>query len=343
MKLWTRRILKSLAMAIAAIVLAGIAYEQVGRWQDRKRFPQIGRSVDIGGRTLNIYCSGEGSPTVVFDSGGHTAGYDWIAIQPQVAKFTRACWYDRAGYGWSDPGPRPRTFQAVMKELHTLLQAGGIPPPYVLVGTNLSGSHVRVYNGLYPREVAGAVLVDSSHPDAHSYEPRFMWGNLAFLPRSLRTIACTIVAPAVLRLGLYRLSWKLRGLRRLGATDFTRDQQEELYFLSGTPIAQTGQEGCDVDESEAQVRASGDFGNHPLIVLTSANPFPPPRPEDAKAAELFNEIWVHKLQVQLASLSTRGRQVMVAKGDFGIEHEAPEVLVQAIREVVTQVRSARYP
>jgi pimeloyl-ACP methyl ester carboxylesterase len=142
--------LTGLSVAIVAVVLAGVTYEQVGRRQDRKRYRQTGLSVDIGGRTLNIYCLGEGSPTVVFDSGGHTAGYDWIAIQPQVAKFTRACWYDRAGFGWSDPGQRPRTFQAVMNDLHTLLQAGAIPPPYVLVGTNLSGMHVRVYTGLYP-------------------------------------------------------------------------------------------------------------------------------------------------------------------------------------------------
>jgi len=335
--------LKSLSVAIVVAVIAGTTYEQIGRWQDRRRYPQIGRSVDIGGRTLNIYCSGEGSPAVVFDSGGHTAGYDWIAIQPQVAKFTRACWYDRAGYGWSDPGPRPRTFQAVMKELHALLQADAIPPPYVLVGTNLSGMHVRVYNGMYPDEVAGAVLVDSSHPDAHTYEPKFMWGRLAFLPPSLKTAACITVGPAVLGLGLYRLLWKLHGLRRLGATDLTAEQQEELYFLSGTPIAQTGQEGCDVDASEAQVRASSNFGDRPLIVLTSANPFPPPRPEDASAAAAFNELWVHKLQPELAALSTRGRQVIVANGDFGIEHEAPEVLIQAIREVVTQVRAERYP
>ena len=109
MKRWTRWILKSLGVAIVAAVVAGVTYEQVGRRQDRMRYPQIGRSVDIGGRTLNVYCLGEGSPTVIFDSGGHTAGYEWIAVQPQVAKFTRACWYDRASYGWSDPGPLPRT------------------------------------------------------------------------------------------------------------------------------------------------------------------------------------------------------------------------------------------
>lgn len=96
---------KRLALACVALILAGVIYEQAGEWRDRKRYPQIGHSIDIGGRTLNLYCSGEGTPAVIFESGGHTAGYSWIAIQPEVSRFARACWYDRAGSGWSDPGP----------------------------------------------------------------------------------------------------------------------------------------------------------------------------------------------------------------------------------------------
>ena len=103
--------MKRLAMVVVGLLLAGILYEQIGEHRDRKRYPQIGRSVNIGGRTLNLYCSGEGSPSVIFEGAGHTAGYAWANMQREVAKFTRACWYDRAGYGWSDPGPSPRTFK----------------------------------------------------------------------------------------------------------------------------------------------------------------------------------------------------------------------------------------
>src|SRR6185436_3890912 len=97
--------LKSIAVALLIAAAAGLIYEEVGRRQDRKRLPQIGQSVDIGGRTLNLYCSGEGSPTVILDTGAGGPGYAWSHIQPEIAKFTRACWYDRAGHGWSDPGP----------------------------------------------------------------------------------------------------------------------------------------------------------------------------------------------------------------------------------------------
>src|SRR3989442_1698136 len=100
---WIKRLLKATIVAIAFVSLFGFAYEQLGRSLERKRLPpQVGRSIDVGGRTLNIYCSGEGSPAVVFESGGNDPGYDWVLVQPKVARFTRTCWYDRAGVGWSD-------------------------------------------------------------------------------------------------------------------------------------------------------------------------------------------------------------------------------------------------
>jgi pimeloyl-ACP methyl ester carboxylesterase len=92
-------------------------------------------------------------------------------VQKEVEKFTEVCSYDRAGYGWSDPGPRPRTSERIAKELHTLLQTANVRPPYVLVGHSFGGFNVRVYNGLYPTEVVGMVLVDSSHEDERVLTP----------------------------------------------------------------------------------------------------------------------------------------------------------------------------
>src|SRR5271155_5049562 len=121
-------------LALAILIAAGIGYEQVERRRDRARFPQVGRSVDIGGRSLNIYCSGEGAPAVVLESDALTPGFAWVAVQRELAKFTRACWYDRAGYGWSDPAPAPHSSSASAHDLHVLLKAAGVAPPYVLAG-----------------------------------------------------------------------------------------------------------------------------------------------------------------------------------------------------------------
>ncbi|HEY4382381.1 MAG TPA: hypothetical protein VGN01_18670 [Acidobacteriaceae bacterium] len=129
---WKRKVIsasKMVGVFAGVLVVAGMVYEQVGKRQDRKRYAQIGQSVDIGGRTLNLYCSGDGSPTVILESGGHTAGYSWINIQPEIAKVTRVCWYDRAAYGWSDAGPSPRTYRAVASDLHALVHAAHLKPP----------------------------------------------------------------------------------------------------------------------------------------------------------------------------------------------------------------------
>jgi pimeloyl-ACP methyl ester carboxylesterase len=328
------RALRGIAFSIAALTLAGVVYEQAGERRDRKRYAQIGHSVDIGGRTLNLYCSGEGDPTVVFESGGHTAGYSWIAIQPEVARFSRACWYDRAGYGWSDPGPSPRTFKAIANDLHALLHAATLPPPYVLVGATAGAFHVRVYNGLYPKDVAGAVLIHASDPDVFTHEPEFMKGALASMPLVAQRIGCRVVAPAMLRVGLLRLMGNPGAGRPFGIATLNRDQQQELNFLSNNPgTLQTEGEGCVLDESMEEVGAAGNFGDRPLVVLAGSRPFRAPAARYVKATEALNDYWFHQLQPRLAALSTRGRLVVEDQA------EAPDSVISAVRDVVTQIRA----
>jgi pimeloyl-ACP methyl ester carboxylesterase len=100
---------------------------------------------------------------VIFESGGPGPGLEWEAFQPETAKFTEACWYDRAGEGWSDLGSYPRTSVAIAKDLHELLKRAGVPAPYVFAGASFGGLNSRVYGGLYPNEVAGMILIDSAH------------------------------------------------------------------------------------------------------------------------------------------------------------------------------------
>src|ERR1043165_2542573 len=124
--------------------------------------------VDAGGFRLNRYCMGRGSPTVVFDSGWEDWAPAWSRVQPQIAKWTRACSYDRAGTGFSDPGPLPRTSVRIAGELHTALHRAGITGPYILVGHAFGGDNVRTFADLYMREVAGLVLVDADPTDVES-------------------------------------------------------------------------------------------------------------------------------------------------------------------------------
>jgi hypothetical protein len=332
--------LKALAAGAAIVGIAALLeqmgrFEQTGRLQDRRRHQQIGRSVNIGGRTLNIYCSGEGGPAVVFDTFGHMSGYSWNAVQREVAGFTRACWYDRAFYGWSDPAPGPRTFQSVASDLHSLLQAAAIPPPYVLVGGGDAALHIRVYHGMYPNEVAGVVMEHANDVDddriAIPESAKGPWAKHfgSFAPRA-RGAAC-VLFPILGASGAMRLAAGSQEPRRTGSFGLTPEQQSELDFLSDNPTAQQGSEMCDREQSMQQVRSAGNLDKVPLVVLAS-------RDRAAQSARspdetAWNGYQVDQVQPRLAKLSSRGRLVLLDSDVTASD------IVPAILDVVDAGRS----
>ena len=148
---------------LAVIVIGFLALAARATARIRKQFPPTGQMVDIGGYRLHMYVEGEGSPTVVLDAGAGGIGLTWELVRPAIAKATRVTIYDRAGLGWSDPSPKPRTADVMAEELHTMLINAKIPGPYILVGHSLGGSVARQFAAKYPDEVAGLVMVDSAH------------------------------------------------------------------------------------------------------------------------------------------------------------------------------------
>jgi pimeloyl-ACP methyl ester carboxylesterase len=155
-----RAVLLGSALAALTASVAGAAETPT---QDAYARAQV--MVDVGGRRLNLFCMGSGSPTVVFEAGGGRAGWDWFQVQPHIAKRTRACVYDRAGMGFSDPIARPATAANAAKDLHFLLKNGRVPGPYVLVGNAYGATVVQQY-ALRPRaDVAGLVLLDAQQGD----------------------------------------------------------------------------------------------------------------------------------------------------------------------------------
>jgi pimeloyl-ACP methyl ester carboxylesterase len=150
---------------LLALAIIGAVYQGVATEIDQRAYPAPGEMVDIGGHRLHINCVGQGSPTVILESGLGTMSADWANVQPEVAETTRVCAYDRAGTGWSEPGPEARDPRQIAGELHTLLGNAGIDGPYVLVGHSFGGLYVRMYAARFPKEVKGMVLVDASHPD----------------------------------------------------------------------------------------------------------------------------------------------------------------------------------
>jgi pimeloyl-ACP methyl ester carboxylesterase len=161
--------LLTLLALLAALAVAGLSYEAIMAAGDAQRYPPPGRLVDVGGHRLHIHCVGAGSPTVILEGGKGGTSLEWSLVQPELAAQTRVCAYDRAGTGWSDSGPTPRTPEQVVAELHTLLEGAGEQPPYVLVAHSLGGRYARLFAAQHPDEVAGMVLVDarSEYHDRH--------------------------------------------------------------------------------------------------------------------------------------------------------------------------------
>ncbi|MEP6999222.1 MAG: alpha/beta hydrolase [bacterium] len=322
-----------LGFAVVFALVAGVVYERLGARRDRQRLPQVGRFVDVGGRNLNIYCSGDGSPAVIFDSGNGDPGYVWSAIQPEVAKLTRACWFDRAGEGWSDTGPFPRTSAAMSSDLHALLHRAGIPAPYVLVGHSLGGMNARVYTGMYPGDVAGAVLVDASHVDEATRAPAFMLGH---------SVSRTwwhpiwIAGQAARVTGLLRLTLPAT---KLPADPARRTRHVVVRALRNQPAAVATQFDASGPERYAQAERAAGFGHRPLIVLTRGKVVLAPNPgrEDREWAA-YELVWQREIQPKLARLSTRGQQVIVATSGHEMHEDAPEFIVEAVGKVIMNVR-----
>jgi pimeloyl-ACP methyl ester carboxylesterase len=326
-----RIVLKSLALLIIAALVSGIVYEQFGRRQDRKRIPRIGRSVDVGGRSLNIFCSGTGAPVTIFESASGT-GLEWGPIQTEVAKFTEACWYDRAGMGWSDPGPFPRTAEAIARDLHELLNRESMPPPFVLVGFSFGGLPLREYNGLYPSEVAGMVLVDSTHEEEQLRAPKFLLGHTA--PRFLWHPLHVAFQTAAL-VGLVRLT---QPSHVQSENQSQMSQDEIIAALRQQPKAFVANNSTGIVEPEsyAEANSAGGLGDRPLIVLTAGQPYDFHDPELNKQAAAYQQIWIHEIQAKLVRLSTRGRQIVVPKSNHG--SIPADVVITAVRDVVVDIR-----
>ena len=299
--------------SLLGLMLVGYIFETLAEAADAKAYPPPGQLVDVGGYRLHINCTGTGSPTVVIEAGLGDWSTGWGFVQPEVAKTTRVCTYDRAGWGWSDTGPLPRDAAQFAKELHTLLQNANIPGPYVMVGHSLGGLGVRVFVHDYASEIAGVVLIDSMSPRPFTQPP---------LAAQSQTDAQSqpFSIPAMLaRFGIVRLLARPLGLIPYVPPD------EKAYFsrFVRTQNAQTlTNESQGMPAAGAEASAVKTFGDLPLIVLT---------------AKLNNLPGWQQWQTELLQLSSNSQQLF-AESDHNIQIEEPEAAISAIIQMVRQVR-----
>jgi pimeloyl-ACP methyl ester carboxylesterase len=310
-----------------------------------------GRMVDSGdGARLNLVCLGQGSPTVVFDSGWSDWAPAWAVVQPRIASFTRACSYDRAGAGFSDPGPMPRTTERIATELHTALKNGGINGPYIMVGSAFGGDHVRAFADLFPTDVAGLVLVDADAADVDTSENRRSDddSNISYVPK-FRQCRDAIAKGRV----TYALPAPPGRPPRTCASGFFRGLPEDEWSpelnAKLIDIAQHKVSMWDADISEMeQVPADETWlqdhrrtlGDTPVRILTSGNHGVGhlERPPEPTIEHLKYEYDRAVAQSHWLSLSTNSKQIFVKTSSEYIQFDQPDTLVDTVKEVVDLTR-----
>jgi pimeloyl-ACP methyl ester carboxylesterase len=273
--------------------------------------------------------------TVVFDAPSGDAGWTWHAVQPKVAARTRACVYDRAARGFSDPSPLPPTVGNVVSDLHALLDKGGIRPPYVLVGNSFGGAAAQLYAYRYPQDVKALVLVEAGHEDEEARMNRASQGKLkqAYAAQQEFIGQCAEAARKGFAFGsdLYAACTGGTGTeygRELAAARLASVSRAAYWddLLAGIRSG---------DASDAELRAARrSFGDLPLVVLVrGVSPYAiPGKPQSAlnKATEAENLA----LQKEIAALSTRSSLHVVAGASHIIQADKPQAVVDAVDEAL---------
>lgn len=294
--------------------------------------PPTGRLVDIGGRRLHLNCQGAGSPTVITESGSSSFSIEWALVQEQVARLTRICSYDRAGFAWSDRGPAENTVEETMDDLHLLLHTAAIRPRYILVGHSIGGMYVRAYQRRYPDEVAGLVLVDATpEEDAeYLYNGQSTQGILLTYDQLASVYAPYIKnppPPLELPTAVDTPYNKLSPALQRAEVWAERLWRTRVDMSHSWITAESWREEF-VALRQRRLATAHALGDLPLIVLRRGR----------RTTDVLNQ-----READLVQLSSNGKLVIATESDHEIQLYQPDLVVQAIRDVIGEIRAQRGP
>jgi pimeloyl-ACP methyl ester carboxylesterase len=315
--------IKNLALLALVLVAGTLGVAAVARWNLTKRYPAPGQLVAVDGHKMHIYCAGEGSPTVILVAGLDDFSIFWSQVQAEISQTTRVCSYDRAGLGWSEPDPEPRTSTTMVQELHALLVNSKVDAPCVLVGHSFGGALARLYAHNYPDEVAGMVLVDSAPDDLFLRIPRWrdaIDGKLG-LYRTLVPLSSS---------GL--LTFVPKNIPNRGLADDVLAQYRAVAVSTG--YFQTGVAENEAFENNlAEIRAANvNLGDMPLRVISRGYWDPMPGFSEDENQQAW-QAW-QAMQSELTSLSSQSRQTIATESEHSIQLQQPQLVIEAIKDVV---------
>lgn len=292
------RTVTAIVGVVALAAVAGIAYQEFGSRADERTLLPPGKMVEVDGFRMHLNCAGEGHPTVILEAGATGFSSTWAWVHSALAQSTRVCSYDRAGMGWSDVSPRSRDGLTMARELRTLLRNAGEQGPYIVVGHSLGGILARIFAEEYENEIAGVVLVDSSHPDQlERFPPEFVDDFHSF-------VSMLGYSPIAARLGILRAT-NMIGASAAGLPE--REYRAAVYFGSSPKHLRASHAELEMwDETMRQARANRSLGDLPLLVLSAS--IMPGAPEGVVPIN-------HEMHRELSKLSSRGTHDVVLGSD----------------------------
>lgn len=279
-----------------------------------------GQLVDVGTHKLHIHCVGSGAPTVLIDSGIGGFSLEWHTVQNEVGKYNRVCAYDRAGYGYSQIGPMPRTSDKISNELYTLLEKSGEQGPFLMVGHSFGGYNIRYFARQYPELVAGFVLVDASHP---SQFDTLEFKRTGYKPKPVK-----------------KHNIQIRMIRPVIAPNFPQEVKQQAFVLMQSPKAKTTllneMDYMEVSAHKLNAQMHERF-NFPITVITRGKRVWPQN----ELGDQREERWF-KLQAELTNISTQARHVFAMNSGHVVHIDEPMLVASEIMTTVDAVEKYQY-
>jgi pimeloyl-ACP methyl ester carboxylesterase len=328
-----------IGILLILVLAAGALYQSIGARRAARTYMPPGMMVDVGGQRLHVVCAGNGRPTVLFESGIAASSLSWTQVLRDVATFTRACAYDRAGLGWSDPARGPRTVPRMLGELRGVLANVATTGPYILVGHSFGAFLVCAYASQCPADIAGLVLLDppSDWHEIPREQARLLWGGI-----QLSRIGGILARLGIVRACLALLTRGAPGVPRNFVRIFGPTTARTLERLVGEvrklppevhPIVQAlwCQPKCframadhlaALEETAAVVAGVTSLPDVPLVIISSSDQTP-------------DTIARHR---QLARLSSQNRHIVAAKSGHWIQFDEPDLVATTIRDIVDRAR-----
>jgi pimeloyl-ACP methyl ester carboxylesterase len=323
---WRRiaeRIVLSVAIVFAAAIAGSAIYNSIALLWFRAHNPPPGDTYVVNGHKMHMVCTGSGSPTIVLEAGLGNDALIWGGVQPVLAKTTRVCAYDRAGFGWSDPLPAPRDADHIAAELHGLLLEAKVTGPIVLMGHSIAGIYMRDYAARYPEDLAGIVFVDGSTP-LQEDNPAFKAGAKGppmWLEKVLMKAAFPVGVPRLIG----QCSRPIPGFEAHAAKLETED-------ICHAQLAPMFDEMDSIDRSGNETVHTGPYGALPILIL-SQDSAKMTAGSTANVANAWNQ-----MQEDLKKLSTRSRRIVAKNSSHYIQIDRSDLIEKEVPVFIEQIR-----